>query len=72
MTKALRETDIYKDQNILKIASEGKTIAWMTRLGRPTARFDDKTVTGTHIFKLFFSHAATVNTSYDVQHVTYM
>lgn len=54
MTKALRETDIYKDQNILKIASEGKTIAWMTRLGRPTARFDDKTVTGTHIFKLFF------------------
>lgn len=33
MTKALtKETDIYKDQNVLKIASEGKTIARMTRL----------------------------------------
>lgn len=42
MTKALtKETDICKDQNVLKIASEGKTIARMIGLGRPTARFDD-------------------------------
>lgn len=42
MTKALtKESDIYKDQNVLKIAPEGKTIARMTRLGTPTARFDD-------------------------------